>query len=516
MSKEFNDALAEARRTLKYSLRYSIPKIADTNQTTFSAMSEIRKSLYPLAVTLLGEDGPRFFKNNWRLTEYGLSKLDWFSNFDKTWEQMLFSDALVFAYTLVREAIAAESSMSGYALYALSKYEDGEKKTGADYLYRKGFVFIDKVPQADTKEYFELFKESDSKNRGEWVKSNAKAKTQNALQAGSSNYAKGIKLLDDYFQKLVNYSAVGKAGHFPLDLYNLFSAQKSVNGSIASMYENEKSELFGKKEVTDYQNGCKRVLQRYRDGAYSCADKLYLYNMIERVFNIDAIDCLYQNILKTDQRTNRRYYLANYLSAFSSIFTLPNSFSRNFIIQMAFDSIENPTENNKHTGGETNFFIRTKKELDGGGQDVAIRGHGESYFDIKEWIEQFNQMAQYLSDFAFPMYETAFMLVLSNYSRSKRTSVSLSDLYSMLSDYLNDENIYNMITAGIDVPEWNIDVIKPSNNKIEDPLLYASCIQQSNILKRPIKLLDLDYIDSLIPNNKMNTMRRFILASSGN
>lgn len=68
------------------------------------------------------------------------------------------------------------------------------------------------------------------------------------------------------------------------------------------------------------------------------SDKIYLRYQIEKVFAPSTIDCLYQNLI---QAKNKAYALntQTIIDTLASCLRLPNVFTRQYILQMAVDTI---------------------------------------------------------------------------------------------------------------------------------------------------------------------------------
>lgn len=166
------------------------------------------------------------------------------------------------------------------------------------------------------------------------------------------------------------------------------------------------------------------------------ADILHCRNQHEQITSISAADCLFQNIDKSKYKE----YLTDRIGTLSLCFNLPNSFSRQYIIQMAFDCLKRDLYKNI--------------VFDENPQNVrAYKLEGKRCIDerekVDEWISRYKNMMNLLHTLYFPAYDNYFFATLWSCFNKKYSDPldCMTAIYEELSSFLNDSNTLNSILS---------------------------------------------------------------------
>lgn len=235
------------------------------------------------------------------------------------------------------------------------------------------------------------------------------------------------------------------------------------------------------------------------------SDKIYLRYQIEKVFAPNTINCLYQNVVHTKNTT---YALNDQpsVNALAACLRLPNVFTRQYILQMAVDTISKHFDYNFRN---TNFFT-TKKLNSNIGMIQSEWLFLNNPQKLINWNNQYSNAINYLEKILFPVYENYFFCALWNaideiHKDEKYTDAKISiEMYELLQKYLNDPENVKKLFATDDVITKNFkdpnkaeafqrkNIIHPifKIGLVDDNLLYKTCLIAHN----------LTYKDGIIPD----------------
>lgn len=209
-------------------------------------------------------------------------------------------------------------------------------------------------------------------------------------------------------------------------------------------------------------------------------DCLYHKYLFERIFDFNLINCLLQNINKVEYKTTYRFSSKYFLDILCECQKLPNTFSRPYFIQYAFDKFFNtPNSGNnfwyQHLRPKTNELIYS---LDG----LSLT------FEMPLWLQQFRYFCRYMTDFVIPIYEWCFtdmLLSIIEQKNPKDTHLNhLKTAIEVLATYMDEnfkslENPYSgSKLKELIVPQKNLD-------HINLPLSYYEIIFDNFFQKKP-------------------------------
>lgn len=246
---------------------------------------------------------------------------------------------------------------------------------------------------------------------------------------------------------------------------------------------------------------------------YALVDEVYCKYQLEKLFAVDTVDCLYQNISENSDKEK----LKSGLDALGACFLLPNVFSRHYIIQMAFDCrLHDYRELPKYESNSTAAVKMENKSIP-----------SMTYEKEAIWLDRFSSSINLLYKFIFPVMENHFFLTLWNSVRSVCDSDDqcLEKLFLVLSEYLNHPDILNELLSINNSYKMNRKhgyalfyhydmerLIRPFKHKEKtDYDLYHQCILASNLSKNTSTIipdfLDVRYLESISPGIIKNIQR---------
>lgn len=157
------------------------------------------------------------------------------------------------------------------------------------------------------------------------------------------------------------------------------------------------------------------------------ADKIYCRYLIEQVYSLSTVDCMYRNIVNSPKCD----FLQQRLGTLSLIFRLPNVFGREYILRMAVDTLDYWLREDDDTAKALSRNIRSLNISD---------VYTEEQKDII-LLERYATMIDLLCKYYFPIYENYFFLTLWNSIKAKGDcddTECAENLFKLLSLYLNN------------------------------------------------------------------------------
>lgn len=178
----------------------------------------------------------------------------------------------------------------------------------------------------------------------------------------------------------------------------------------------------------------------------SLSDKLYLRYQIEKLFAPVMIDCMYRNIKRTENTSNALDDQAT-INILSCCFNLPNVFTRQYLFQMAVDTLIYQTDTGfadsyfftKYITEPTAIMLKARNRVD------PLRLHDT----LNTWIDRFKSFTNYLSHMLLPIYENLYFVTIWNSIRSrypnKNETECIIHLYKLITQYLNNEDYVHIL-----------------------------------------------------------------------
>ena len=263
------------------------------------------------------------------------------------------------------------------------------------------------------------------------------------------------------------------------------------------------------------------------------SDKIYLRYQIEKVFAPSTINCLYQNIIPTKGEV---YDLSDQksINLLASCLQLPNVFTRQYILQMAINTIS------KHYGysfKDSDFF--TKKMDSPDSLMVYARtkhNYLNEFYKMDIWATRYRNAMNYLAQILFPVHENYFFCALWNTTKNahpQNTDAQIViEMYKLLQHYLNNPQNVTELFATDDVIINTLpklegfdlhDIIHPSfipakkgKNKV-DTGLYKHCLTAHTLTYKDKLIPDfisLSYLDEISSHSHKQIQNLYILESA--
>ena len=511
MAKQIN----EASNILKYSfylpqIERDIPKEKDFSyivkkdeDKNIDLMEDINNAIYENLYSFIGNTKYDIFGYRGKYERYDLSCL---VNCDKFWRYVFKQHAILSTYDKLRRIIGQSVHLSDYNFYKYSNYTNSPENVlsdchhGLDYLLgldnnndgcKQNFDIFDikrqsEIPSTVISDY--------SANFTRQIKSlNKKLDSINLLnQIKQSSNVASLDLLE-FYQFSVSYKKKKPDNSFEmLDILNIHK-KKTINCNDYCQYITSVGKMFN-------------ILKTNKAGhKLSLSDRVYLAYKIEKLLAPVTIDCLYQNILNIEEENILKN---NYNDMINSSLLLPNVFTRQYILQIAVDTI------GKHFDGnftDKYFFTDITKNLESkmdAFQNKNFISNQQKFFLI---MNRYKKFIDYMALIVFPVYENYFFCTLWN-SISKfcdNNASTFISLYKKLSMYINNteniEKIFNTenIIVNYDINPDNIIKTDFINNKDN----YKKCILCCNNKE---KMCNLKLYNECIKSLKVNTLNNNI------
>ncbi len=133
-------------------------------------------------------------------------------------------------------------------------------------------------------------------------------------------------------------------------------------------------------------------------------DTLYHYYITERIFNLNFLFSLTDNILRVHEKTSYRLCQPDILNILCSFKKLPNIFIRQYLLKFAFDHFFADVDS------YNDFWFR--QDIGRSGVIMSTTRTRPASFQFSEWIKQYKLFVNYFSDFIIPIYEWCFLIML--------------------------------------------------------------------------------------------------------
>ncbi len=217
--------------------------------------------------------------------------------------------------------------------------------------------------------------------------------------------------------------------------YNTIRHSKLLNKRIDNM---KPKVNVSYNEIVDFSIVLQDFVKNSRDSSDKAktnyADMLLYKNNLERFYPY----LLLHELVRNHNSKSNNYPLSGdlYYSIISKFNMLPNTFSRRYFINWAYNSIE-------YTFLKENYWNNMKennKTIVGLLNDTAF----DAADHIHTWMTLVNDFLYYASYITFPIYEKTFFIKLYEFYKDKSPENPLNAMIDSLTDYVN--NYYDFLT----------------------------------------------------------------------
>lgn len=238
---------------------------------------------------------------------------------------------------------------------------------------------------------------------------------------------------------------------------------------------------------------------------FALSDKIYLLYQIETVFAPCTIDCLYQNVIQTK---GEKYALDDQssINILAACLKLPNVFTRQYILQMAVDTISKHFD---YDFKDSDFFTKKMDSSD------AVMTYARSkynylnnFYKSDAFKSRYRNALNYLTEILFPVFENYFFCALWNIVKDAYKDATdaqiVIEMYKLLQTYLNNQNNVKELFATND----KINMCLKEETKIKtENIISASFIYNDKANKSSNKFSTRLYKKCLIAHNSIYTDR---------
>lgn len=173
-------------------------------------------------------------------------------------------------------------------------------------------------------------------------------------------------------------------------------------------------------------------------------DKIYYKYIWERIFGFDLINCIFQNVFDVSKSNPDGFLFDTNIieKTICKSKLLPNTFSRIYFLQYAFEKIKYHPES-YHDYWFNQFNAENRPDYIP--SFYSTNGIPSGFF-MDKWSEQFAQFCTYMAKFVIPVHEWYFLNMLLTYVENKNQNADhkshLCHAKKLLSDYiLKKENL---------------------------------------------------------------------------
>lgn len=518
--------IQEASSVLKYSLY--LPQIGMDIEIekifTFQFIEDINNTIYENLGSFIGNNKYDIFGYNGK---YQNKKSDFscLVCYNKFWQHVFKQHAILSAYDKLRRIIGQAVPLSNYNFYKYANYTNDLEEMfdnchhGLDYL-----LGLDNNDSKITD--FDMFN----------IKKENKIKScKDRIDQYSPNFNRQIKTLNkklnsiNLLMLLKQTQEQSYAARLDLlEFYQFSVLRKSKNPDnnfeILNILNIHKKNHITYNDYKQYIKSVGRMFDIIKNNKarhkLSLSDRIYLSYKIEKLLSPVTIDCLYQNIFNIEEVSplkNDYNYMVN------SCLQLPNVFTRQYILQIAIDTIGKHFNENFT---DKYFFPNITENL----ESVMSSFEKKNFIDDQRkfylLVNRYKDFIDYMTLIVFPLYENYFFCTLWN-SISKFCDNNVSTLvsfYKILGTYLNDaENVKKMFSTKNILMDYGINydtIIKTNFIKNKDKFdifndldtkLYYRCLKtlENNINNNnTYDFIDFNYISGNYFNNEPEQEKR--------
>lgn len=522
----FTHQLNEAEMLLRFSLYLtpasstsacvvgnSLPQWIDRiSDITFESCSELFRS-----------GGSSFFGRikNAPANRTDLTFLEQERGYELVWKIMLKQYCILSSYVKLRQLIGLSNSLTAYKAYKYNHYLSPYSTTGLDYLLNRNHLKL--APSANS---ISICEPTGNKT----INLNSCCN----ISKYSSYYHRKLLKTTTVFGELSNLSpqifnnSNCQILSSSLGLAEVLQGNLKTLRSILCGYKITENRKWNTKEYKNYCKGHQNLVNKsYNETSiFAWSDRIYLAHQLEELFNFNMIDCLFQNIVRAGVNNNIDLTSQAEIAVLSSCLYFPNMFSRQYLVQMAFDFLSYDCD-------QADTFYNWYSNFN---TLVSFKSSATDIIDkpekLSNWIVLYKKFVRYLTSFVFPIYENYFFISLYKDCKTVYTGQSeaelLVTLYLKLSEYLNSETIFNeflcsdvkLITYAGNKSFDEGCIIKPNFNVNISPeyvRIYRRCLLAANNIastKKDNFFISLDYLNTLTDKPRKHILAYYINAAS--
>lgn len=546
--------IQEAQSVLRYTLQIpytdqigtlpDMPGLTSNQQSPTKFLNELNSFIDSICNSILKDC---FFlfnygdSNIFGYKENNCSDLSVLSLHSHFWEHAFKQDMLLSAFVKLRKIIGENIILTTYQLPQFSNFtNDAENEPNSWDNIHHGLDYLTGWANAALKPYLNIVDTEDTftikknqkptlssddtsskapnhyrriKNIEKKLRSNFNTQALYLYPYKTQNRENRLKALSvfEFYQFMVyqNYSALS---YSILPIINSHEEERPFSTSTYKKYSKSISNLLSSItiEPLDRNIHYETTKDTYIEHRLSLSDKIYLRYQIEKVFSPIMIDCMYENIEPTIKTTFALDDKAT-INRLSSCLCLPNVFTRQYIFQMAIDTI---IKHNDKDFGDSDFFTIFQKD------HTSIMNMARPKVNylaqqnkLSIWLGRYCNFVNYLAHMLLPVYENYFFVLLWDAVCKKFPEKSKSQciiyLYELLRYFFNNEDCVTNLLSTEDIilssqlknyklkPEH---ILHPSFARNDvNTQLYQSCLLSQNLLKRtnPVPdFLNLQYLNS--------------------
>ncbi len=252
----------------------------------------------------------------------------------------------------------------------------------------------------------------------------------------------------------------------------------------------------------------------------SLSDKLYLRYQFEQMFAPYTISCIYKNI---SQLSNTPFSLSDQINInrIATCLHLPNVFTRQYILQMAFDTLK---YHSKEINRNHDFFTKYSSDANIIARHVSRQSDYMHRNNIPaQWLDQYENFTSYLSLMLFPILENYFLITMWKWAEKEFNNVTdrFLYLYRLFCLLLNDEaSITKLLSTeeilcnppyGTKLPQSAI-IYPCFTQEYIDKNLYSKCLRANHLhpLKNIPDFISLKYLNSYVEKAPENIQSLYI------
>lgn len=557
LNPEFAKKLRESENVLQYTLQLPFDKIKTpkfTDCPSAESLSDffetLGESIYKECNYLFNQNNPNIFGSK----TANVDDLSILSTKNAFWEHIFMQDMILSSFDKLRKLIGGNIPLTSYSFTKLFNYtNDGRTPLNTK------FHGLDYLTEATDKQHLSIDTDKNSIIMKEIL--SAICNTTELSPTGSNiekNLHNKFKILKDFslssltlnlydeepiatddkdcllnlnmmefFQLILSRRKLEEIQGFNIcPIINIHKENKKFQFSDYNNYIQCVIYLLSqcKIESLDKYIACE-MIEPIAEHNLSLSDKIYLRYQIEKIFAPIMIDSMYQNIANTIHTHNALNDQAT-INRLSSCFSLPNVFTRHYILQMAVDTL---TKHSDEGLGDSYFFqkyievptaamTRVYNSVD------PFRTHNA----LSIWLERYESFVKYLSHMLMPVYENLYFIKLWHSIKTtypeKNEAECIVALYKLLRQYLNNEDCVQKLLSTEETfleKEENKEKKDKKNNflpsfflhKKKNISLYHQCILSQNITSKQEAIpefLSLKYLNQYAPNPTDNIQSFYI------
>ena len=349
---------------------------------------------------------------------------------------MLMLHSVFMIYENLRSLFGRTYPMTSYRALQAKYVTTSDMKPGIDYLIKKEFCSLETMPDTNIPAF--SFKGLKDANIIQNSSANNCRAYLNSFLTVKKHIEQDTNIKTGFLMQIAE--EIKPHTFIPadqLEILQFFQGRLPLISDILIGYKKSNDSSFS---IADYNKYCKaqRNFSAYleENPFMTVTDKLHFYYQIEKLFNFDLIDCIFQNIQSSPENLaggQEIYHLCKALA-------MPNVFSRKYMIQMAFDLLKKGTMQNE------NFFSNYLNDIENFGSYLNMKSpFFKNAKNLELWMELYEKFVTYLSNFALPVYVNTFFVILYQSHKIKYNlsyAETLIDIYKQLTSFIDKNHVY--------------------------------------------------------------------------